>query len=179
MVLNPTNPTSGFQEVQVFTCQAQGGPDNVFQWTLNGFSLTSSNTTSTSNQSTLTINNISASDGGEYTCTVSNLAGNTSNSSNMYVSPYIVTNPAQITAAINGTTVNVLECVAAAYPFPTYTWTKLTGPGSPMVIVNDGGSGTLQFSPVINFSDYGTYVCSASSNNLMVDSRVSSVYSEC
>ena len=150
----------------------------MFEWTLNGSILTNANITSTSMQSTLTINNISASNGGEYTCTVSNLAGNASSSSTLYVSPYIVTNPVQILTATNGTTMRVVECEAAAFPFPTYTWTKLTGPGSPMVIVDESNSGIVVFSPEIMFNDYGTYVCTVSSNGLMVNSSVSTVYSE-
>ena len=177
VLLGPINPARGFQAVHSFTCQAQGGPDNMFEWTFNGSSLSTANTTSTSMLSTLTISNISASDGGEYTCTVSNLAGNASNSSTLYVSPYIVINPVENLTVTNGT-VNVLECVAKAFPSPTYSWTKLTGPGSPMVVVQESVSGTLLFSPEIEFSDYGAYVCTASSNGLMVNFSVSTVYSE-
>ena len=161
-----------------FTCQAQGGPDNMFEWTVNGSALTNATIISTSMQSTLTIDNISASDGGEYTCTVSNLAGNASNSSTLYVSPYIVTNPVQILLAINNTEMEVLECVAEAFPSPTYTWTKLTGPGSPMVIVQDSDSGTLMLSSIGEFEGYGTYICAASRNGLTVNSSVSTVHSE-
>ena len=150
----------------------------MFEWTFNKTVLTNANITSTSMQSILTINTISASDGGEYTCTVSNLAGNASNSSTLYVSPYIVTNPVQILTATNGATMRVLECEAAAFPLSTYTWTKLTGPGFPMVIVNESDSGILAFSPEIKFSDYGTYVCTVSSNGQMVNSSISTVYSE-
>ena len=178
MLLDPTNPTRDFQEVQNFTCQAQGGPDNMFEWTFNGSDLLNASIISTSMKSIITINSISASNGGEYVCTVSNLAGNASNSSTLYVSPYIVTNPVQILTATNGATMRVLECGAAAFPLPTYTWTKLTGPGSPMVIVNESDSGILVFSPEINFNDYGTYVCTIASNGLMVNSNVSIVYSE-
>ena len=178
MLLDPINPTRNFQEVHSFTCQVQGGPDNMFEWTFNGSDLTNANITSTSMQSTLTINNISVTNGGVYTCTVSNLAGNASNSSILYVSPYIVTNPVQILTATNGTTMQDLDCVAAAFPSPTYTWTKLTGPGSPMVVMNDSDTSVLDFSPGIVFSDYGTYICTASSNGVMVNSSVCKVFSE-
>ena len=177
MFLDPINPTRGFQAVHSFTCQAQGGPDNMFEWTFNDSPLTNANTTSTSMLSTLTISNISASNGGEYTCIVSNLAGNASNYSTLYVSPYIVTNPVEYLTVINGT-MDVLVCVAEAFPSPTYTWTKLTGPGSPMVVVLESVSGTLLFSPKIKFRDYGTYVCTASSNGRVENSSVSTVYSE-
>ena len=94
----------------------------------------------------------------------------------MYVSPYIVTNPAEILTAINGTPGLELECVAEAFPSPTYTWTQLTGPFGPMTVVDDSDTGILKFSPVPFFDDHGTYVCTASSNGLMVNSSMSTVY---
>ena len=174
--MDPVKPTRSFQEPQAFTCQALGGPNNTFEWTFNGSVLTDANITSTSLESTLTISSVSASDGGEYTCTVSNLAGNDSNSSTLYVSPYIVTNPNEILTAVNGTQGLELECVAEAFPSPTYTWTQLTGPLGPQTVVDGNVSGILAFSPEIAFDDHGTYVCTASSNGLMVNSSVSTVY---
>ena len=178
VLLDPIISTRSFEETHTFTCGAMGGPNNTFEWTFNGSAPMDANITSTSLESTLTISNVTASDGGEYTCTVSNLAGNASNSSTLYVSPYIVTNPVQILLAINDTTMEVLECVAEAFPSPTYTWRKLTGPGSPMVVVQDSGLGTLMLSSIGEFEGYGTYICAASSNGLMVNSSVSTVHSE-
>ena len=178
VLLDPVNLTSSIQEVHSFTCHAQGGPDNMFEWTFNGSTLSNANITSASLQSTLTINNILASNGGEYTCTVSNLAGNASNSSTLYVSPYIVINPVKDLTGINGAVMKVLVCVAEAFPNPAYIWTKLTGPGSPMEAVNNGELGTLVFFPGIEFDDYGMYICTASSNDLMVNSSVSTIHSE-
>ena len=178
MHLDPIDLTRNFQEVHTFICQAQGGPDNMFEWTFNGFILNNTNITATSFWSTLTINSISALNGGEYTCTVSNLAGNASNSSTLYVSPYIVVNPVEVLTTTNDTTMSVLQCVAAAFPSPTYTWTKLTGPGSPMVVVNANDSGVFTFSLMSEFEDYGMYICTASSNSLHVNSSLSTVYSK-
>ena len=175
--LGPVNPIRSFQEAHSFTCQALGGPDSTFEWTFNGSVLTDANISSTSLESTLTITNVSASNGGEYTCTVSNFVGNASNSSTLYVSPYIVANPDDILTAMNGTTGLELECVAEAFPSPTYTWTQLTGPLGP-IVVDDSDSGILTFSPVVFFDDYGTYVCTASSNGLMVNSSMSTIYSK-
>ena len=50
-------------------CVADGGPNNVFQWSLHGANLTGEN------GSTLNVFNADAANGGAYTCTVSNLAG--------------------------------------------------------------------------------------------------------
>ena len=178
VLLDPVNPTRSFQETHTFNCKAQGGPNNTFEWAFNGSAPTDANITSTYLQSTLTISNVSASNGGEYTCTVSNLAGNASNSSTLYVSPYIVTNPSEILTSTNGTAALELECVAEAFPRPTYTWMQLTGPLGPMTVVEDSDSGILAFSPEMYFDDYGTYVCTAFSNGLMVNSSVSTVYSK-
>ena len=174
--MDPINPTRSFEEAHTFTCEAMGGPNNTFEWTFNGSPLTDADITSTSLQSTLTISNVTASDGGEYTCTVSNLAGNESNSSTLYVSPYIVTNPNETLTAVSGAQGLELECVAEAFPSPTYTWTQLTGLSAPRTVVNDSDSGVLEFFPEIAFDDHGTYVCTASSNGLMVNSSVSTVY---
>ena len=175
--LEPVNPTRSFQEVHTFVCQAQGGPGSIFQWTFEGSILKDADITSTSLKSTLTINNVSASDGGEYICTVSNIVSNASNSSTLYVSPYIVTNPIKTITALNGTSFSELECVAEAFPSPTYTWTQVTGPGSPRTIVDSSDSGILAFTPLV-FSNYGAYVCTASSNGLMKNSSISTVYSK-
>ena len=176
-LLYPVNITRSFQETHIFICQALGGPiNNIFYWTFNNFGVTNADITSTSLESTLTISNLTASDGGEYTCTVSNLAGNAANSSTLHVSPYIVTNPNETLTAVNETQGLELECVAEAFPSPTYTWTQLTGPPAPRTVVDDSDSGLLAFSPVLRFDDYGTYVCTASSNGLMVNSSVSTVY---
>ena len=148
----------------------------MFEWTFNGSVLTDANITATFLQSTLTISNVSASNGGEYTCTVSNLAGNASRSSTLYVSPYIVTNPEEVLTSINGTAGLELECMAEAFPSPTYTWTQLTGRFIPMTVIDDSDSGILAFSPVVYFGNYGTYVCTASSNGLMVNSSMATVY---
>ena len=174
--MDPINPTRSFEETHTFTCETMGGPNNTFEWTFNGSALTDANITSTSLESTLTISNVSASDGGEYTCTVSNLAGNASDSSILYVSPYIVANPNETLTAVNGTQGLELECVAEAFPSPTYTWTQLTGPSAPRTVVDDSESGVLEFSPVLFFDDHGTYVCTASSNGLVVNSSTSTVY---
>ena len=176
VLLEPINPTRSFEETHTFTCETMGGPNNTFEWTFTGSALMDANITSTSLQSTLTISNVTESEGGEYTCTVSNLAGNDSDSSTLYVSPYIVTNPNDTLTAINGTQGLELECGAEAFPSPTYTWTQLTGPPAPRTVVNDSDSGVLEFFPKLDFDDYGTYVCIASSNGIMVNSSVSTVY---
>ena len=58
------------------TCSSEGGPDLTYSWSrTNMFSATT-----VTNTNTLTIDNVAAVDGGDYTCTVTNGAG-TSNAS--------------------------------------------------------------------------------------------------
>ena len=53
-----------------FMCNALGGPNNTFQWEMNGNII--------GNSSILEVMDIDTSSGGIYTCTVSNAAGNDS-----------------------------------------------------------------------------------------------------
>ena len=67
--VNPSVLLANQTDNVTFTCGAMGGPGNTFQWSHNGQDLSGETT------STLTLTNISASDDGNYTCTVSNSAG--------------------------------------------------------------------------------------------------------
>ena len=65
----PATETRSVNGSVTFTCMAQGGPSNVFQWSLDGVDLPGENGTM------LSITGVDAADGGTYTCTVSNAAG--------------------------------------------------------------------------------------------------------
>ena len=99
-----------------FSCSVQGGPDNEYQWWHNGGNLIGETNT------ILTIGNIDAVNGGNYTCVVSNAAGNYSATATLYVVPTIVTQPADILTR-NGTVVN-FSCEAESFPAPEYQWDK-------------------------------------------------------
>jgi len=55
------------------TCNAQGGPNNVFEWRLNGMII------SGASDPVLSIAMVTSSDGGEYQCRVTNSAGSDAN----------------------------------------------------------------------------------------------------
>ena len=104
-----------------FTCSARGGPENVFKWQKNGADLPGEN------QTTLQLTDIDATDGGEYTCVVSNAAGNDSANLTLYIRPYIVVNPQSLLLADLGDS-TTFTCEALSFPPPSYGWEKVGEP---------------------------------------------------
>ena len=142
------------------TCSARGGPENVFQWQKNGEDLPGEN------QTTFQLTLVSATDGGEYTCVVSNAAGNDSTSITLYIRPYFTSQPMSIDseAGQNAT----FTCEADGFPEPTFEWFR---PDSEEFGVNVTGmnTNTLMFTPV-QFGDEGDYYCTATSNGTSINS---------
>ena len=68
----------------------------------------------------LTLANVNASTGGMYTCVVTNAAGNNSDSTFLFISPYFITERVD-EETTNGSLVT-LQCVAEAFPSPDYLW---------------------------------------------------------
>ena len=134
-----------------FNCSAQGGPNNTYQWQNDGEDLINETDT------TLTVSNISAMNGGNYTCVVSNAAGNDSATAVLYVEPIIVTQPTDILTR-NGTVEN-FTCVATSFPAPTYIWEKYNEETNSFDMVSNGS--VLEFTPAV-FGDEGSYRCVAS-----------------
>ena len=129
-----------------FNCSAMGGPQNIYRWMMNGETIGD-------NESTLLVNDIDASSGGNYTCFVSNAAGNDSASITLYVAPYIVTPLEEQTLTTNGSNVDI-SCDAAGFPSPSVNWVDMTN----MTVSN---TSLLQFNPVM-FGYEGVYRCVAS-----------------
>ena len=100
----------------------------------------------------LEVMDIDASSGGDYTCTVSNAAGNDSASTTLYVAPYIVTPLEEQTLTTSGSNVNI-SCDADGFPTPTV---RLVDNNAEVV-----NTSLLEFSPVM-FGDEGFYHCVAS-----------------
>ena len=143
--------TTSIRGSVAFSCSAQGGPDSGYQWQYNGVVLMAETNT------TLTINDIHAGNGGNYTCVVSNAAGNDSATAALYVAPAIVTQPTDILTR-NGTVVN-FTCEAQSFPGPTYQWEKYSETMAAFISV--GSDPVLEFSPAV-FGDEGSYRCVAS-----------------
>ena len=133
------------------TCISMGGPGNIYQWEKDGETITTDNV--------LTLMHINASSGGIYTCTVSNLAGNDSATTTLYVAPYFIIHPENVETT-NSTEVNI-TCLAESFPDPEYVWMK--DGDSDLVredVVTVNMPNSLGFRPVL-FGDEGMYTCMA------------------
>ena len=131
-----------------FNCSAQGGPNNTYQWQKNGTDLMNET------DAALIVSNITAMNGGSYTCVVSNAAGNESATAVLHVEPIIVTQPTDILTR-NGTVMS-FTCAAESFPAPEYTWEKYNEGGSSFDRVSSGP--VLEFTPAV-FGDEGSYRC--------------------
>ena len=117
MTADPPDVLS-FGDNVTFTCSVQGGPDNMFQWQKDGQDVLSES------QSTLTLTDVNATDGGLYTCVVNNAAGNDSSNITLYIQPYIVMNPETEIRTMVGESVT-FNCEAMSFPTPNYLWEKV------------------------------------------------------
>ena len=164
VVLSPVNGTFSRQENVNFSCSALGGLGNTFQWVRDGVEL--ENETS----GLLTLLAIDATSGGEYTCTVSNAAGNESVSAFLLVSPEILLQPVGVNTT-NGS-MAMLRCGAEAFPEPEYQWEHINGTIGDNVLGTN--TDTLVFDPVL-FGDEGDYLCTVNSNGIRVSSDTATV----
>lgn len=133
-------------------CSGDGGPDNMYQWQVNGCD--SAGATSP----TLLVANVQASDGGEYTCVVTNAAGSDSASTFLYVAPYFTTQPSNMLAT-TGSSIMLL-CEAEAFPSPNYQWGRVDGDQIRADIINIASMLVIDS---VMFEDAGAYYCNVSS----------------
>ena len=142
--MSPQGAVANIGEAIILTCSALGGPSVSYVWVRNGDLI--------GNESIHSVMVADASSGGNYTCTVNNVAGNDSASTTLYVAPYIVTPLEEHILTANGSNMNI-SCVAAGFPSPTVNWVDEEN-----MEVSD--TSTLVFSPVF-FEDRGLYRCVA------------------
>ncbi len=154
-------------------CSVGGGPNNVFEWFINGSMVTSSSERhieimSNEFDSILTIDFVSAPlHGGMFICSVSNAISTASNGTIVFIRPRFIEFPTTILAQ-NGTT-QQLNCSAESYPSPSYQWTYTNGTTS---ITNNS---LLTFTP-IQYDDKGYYTCHAESYGTTISSDTVTVY---
>ena len=165
-------------------CDVDGGPNNTFQWEKD------SDILANETMDTLQLSNVAVSDAGLYQCTVTNAAGNSSDSTQFYVAPNIITAPDE-NIRVNVSVSVTFTCVAEGFPVPDITW-EYDGnsfSGSASGNVSGSGSGgsssgqdsigevnttvngtmvtsTLTIDPV-QYDSFGMYRCVANSSFLM------------
>ena len=145
-----------------------GGPGNTFQWSFNGDDLVDEIS------STLILMQVTAGNGGIYTCTVTNSAGSGSYSTYVFISPMITLNP-NSSSVSNGTEEVSFTCNATGFPEPDIEWFRVNG--SLPDTASGENTNTLTIAPVI-FGDEGEYFCVATSNELTVESEPATLTSE-
>ena len=101
----------------VLNCSVIGGPDTSYQWQFEDINIDGENS------SMLTLPSVNASNGGEYTCVVTNSAGNDSARVFVFILPYFVMEP-QNENGLNGSMVT-LPCEAETFPAPDIQWIKV------------------------------------------------------
>ena len=157
VTVTPSSTTVPVNATVILNCSGLGGPGNTYQW--------SSGQTTPTLQLNVT-NGIS--DGGTYTCVVTNAAGNGSASATVYVTPIIITQPSDVLAVVNGNV--TLMCEAEAFPPPQYIWEHIGGNLAGRSNVMGINSNSLKLNGIV-FGDEGSYRCSATSNGTTVVSR--------
>ena len=168
LVEDSTNQTYSEGDTAVIQCTSRGGPNNTYQWQFN--------TTNLDNETyqNLTLFGVTATNGGLYTCVVSNLAGFDMASTFVFISPYIVTEHGGVSTS-TGSTVT-LVCDAEAYPDPEYLWFRSDGEAIREEITNS--SRDLIISS-IEYGDEGGYYCVASARGRNITSLVGLIYGRC
>ena len=149
----PASTTYSQGENVTLNCDVMGGPNNIIQWQFRGVALPGETS------SMLTRQNVTAADGGAYTCMASNTAGMDIAVGLVFIAPYFITQPQDV-GAMDGAMVT-LTCEAEGFPPPTYQW---SGMNAIRAGVLGQTSTMLTFNP-LEFGDEGDYFCTAMSTN--------------
>lgn len=149
-------------------CSSEGGPNNTYQWQVNGSNITGATLP------VLMLADVRVSDGGEYTCVVSNAAGSDEASTSLYVSLTFITEPLDTLTSYGSTA--TLECEAEAFPSPEYQWWRVDGELIRNAIMTD--SNVLVIGSV-RFGDEGDYYCNASSLEFSIQSQFATLTGTC
>lgn len=138
---------ASFNETIMLLCTGGGGSNDTFQWEKNGGVLDDETS------DTLTLVNVDASLGGDYTCTVSNTAGNESANITLYVAPYIITPPEGQILTVVGSSVNII-CEASGFPTPDVSWVQ------DLTLMQVSAISLLEFG-LVSYEFAGVYRCVA------------------
>lgn len=149
VAVTPQRTTVSVGDDVTLTCSARGGPNNTFAWEHEAMPI---NVTTAS----LTISNISVSEGGNYTCIVNNTAGNGRFTATVFIQPTIAT--IEDIRTTNGSSVE-FTCEADGNPTPNVTWERVEIYSNTSVSTNN----VYSITPAV-FGDEGDYQCVATSD---------------
>ena len=177
-MISPSNETYTSGSTAELICTGMGGPGNRFHWLFQEEFLSNSNAdvniTMNDSISLLNLLRVNASDGGEYSCIISNAAGNDTSSTFLFISPYFTSQPEEVMGP-NGSRV-VLICEAEAFPPPEYQWGRSGGQEIRNGVVGVNKS-MLIFDPIV-FGDEGGYFCNVTSQDNTIQSETITATSE-
>ncbi|XP_065908777.1 uncharacterized protein [Dysidea avara] len=145
-------------------CSSEGGPQLEYSWSRTN-TLSNDTTTNTNN---LTISKVTALDGGNYTCTVTNDAGSSNNTVTVYVGPVFTTHPMNQEEVINNNF--TLQCRAEGFPTPSMQWylnnTMITNSSNRYIVDTTSMNSITSVLRVImaDVTDTGLYHCEANSS---------------
>ena len=142
---------ASLNEVAHLMCNGSGGPNNTYKWTKDG------KVVDGEVDNTLTMIIINDSSGGNYTCIVKNAAGIDSDSTTLYIAPYIKNPLEQKLLRMNGSNLSII-CETDGFPSPNVTWERINKNMTGTVVST---TSLLEVNPVV-FGNEGLYRCIAS-----------------
>eukprot|EP00731_Ephydatia_muelleri_P003775 Em0001g3775a len=159
VTVTPSSTTVAVNVTVFLNCSGLGGPGNIYQWSTGHITPTLE----------LIVTN-GTSDGGTYTCVVTNAAGSGSASATVYVTPTIITQPSDVLAVVNdnvtlmlspstGVTVTPSSTTVAANVTVILTCFSLGGPGNTYRWSTGHITPTIKLIVKNGTSDGGTYTC--------------------
>ena len=162
VLIEPDNETFDDLDTVVLNCMTEGGPGNVYQWSFDGEEVENETL------SNLILVNVTAADGGPYTCNVTNAAGYDTYTTYVFISPMITIDPVSRNVS-NGTEDVTFSCDATGFPQPEFEW--FSDEGLPLPDSASGGDTSTLTIDLVLFGIEGQYYCTATSNNLTVESE--------
>ena len=189
-----------------FTCLTLGGPDNVFVWIMVidpvdlatiflspppinvsevvKLLLSTYTVLQHGSDDEYVIDSVNATEnGGNYTCVVVNVAGFDSDEVELLVQPTITRQPESV-LTFQGDNIS-LSCEADSFPPPSYSWFRQIEEGEVMIVNEDAPRLTLNSSSGdlvitgVNYSDFGVYLCRATSSSGFANSTLSTITGTC
>lgn len=167
IVLQPASQTVTAGDTASFKTAAVGSEPFAYQWRKDGGDLSDGGRISGANTDTLSISSLTEADAGDYSCYITNIAGNATSSSAaltvnlQHTQPSIIAQPADKTVPLGGSATFTVSA-AGNTPF-TYQWKKDDADLSNGGCINGANSSTLRIANLQN-SNAGMYTCLVSND---------------